>query len=70
MKTIFTTLLILLSGIGFAQSSFDYEVQLTPVTIPNLPGLHSFVFGQSNGKWLIIGGRLDGVQATTPTFMW
>lgn len=66
MKTIFTTLLILLSGIGFAQSSFDYEVQLTPVTIPNLPGLHSFVFGQSNGKWLIIGGRLDGVHARQP----
>jgi hypothetical protein len=41
-------------------------VQLTPIAIANLPGLHSFVFAQHNGKWLIIGGRKDGIHARQP----
>jgi hypothetical protein len=50
----------------FAQNTFQYDVQLNPITIPNLPGLHSFAVGQSNGKWLIIGGRTDGIHARQP----
>ena len=34
--------------------------------IPGLPGLHSFVIAQDNGKWLIIGGRKDGSHARQP----
>ncbi|MFN8274740.1 MAG: hypothetical protein U0X58_07665 [Flavobacteriaceae bacterium] len=49
-----------------AQNSFPYQVQLTPVTVANLPGLHSYAFAQHNGKWLIIGGRKDGVHARQP----
>jgi len=45
---------------------FNYTVQLSPVAIPGLPGLHSYVFAQSNGKWLIIGGRKDGLHARQP----
>ena len=43
-----------------AQTTFNYDVVLTPVNIAGLPGLHSYAFGQHNGKWLIIGGRKDG----------
>jgi hypothetical protein len=28
--------------------------------------MHSFVFAQSNGKWLIIGGRTNGLHGFTP----
>ncbi len=49
-----------------AQTTFDYDVVLTPVTISGLPGLHSYAFGQHNGKWLIIGGRKDGIHARQP----
>jgi len=45
---------------------FRYTVSLNPLTIPGLPGLHSFVCAQYNGKWLIIGGRRDGSHARQP----
>jgi hypothetical protein len=51
---------------SFAQSDFPYDVVLTPVTISGLPGLHSYAFGQHEGKWLIIGGRKDGLHARQP----
>lgn len=49
-----------------AQNNFNYSVQLDSVAITNLPGVHSFAFAQHNGKWLIIGGRLDGIHARQP----
>jgi hypothetical protein len=48
----------------FAQ--FPYTLQLNPVSIPGLNGLHSYAYAQSNGKWLIVGGRLDGLHARQP----
>ncbi|MCB0696338.1 MAG: hypothetical protein KDC07_03170 [Chitinophagaceae bacterium] len=45
---------------------FKYKVELTSVSIPGLPGLQSYAFGQDNGKWLIIGGRKDGLHARQP----
>ena len=53
--------------IGYSQTiPFNYNVKLKPLTIPNLPGLHSYVVAQSGGKWLIIGGRKDGLHARQP----
>ena len=49
-----------------AQSNFNYDVELIPVQIPGLQGLHSYAFGQANGKWLIVGGRKDGIHARQP----
>jgi len=40
---------------SIAQTTFDYDIVLTPVTVSGLPGLHSYAFAQHNGKWLIIG---------------
>lgn len=47
----------------FGQNLFNYSVELDAVDVPNLPGLHSYAFGQHDGKWLIIGGRKDGMHA-------
>lgn len=67
MKKHLLLLLLLFSGkAAVAQNSFPYEVQLTPITIANLPGLHSYAFAQHNGKWLLIGGRKDGIHARQP----
>ena len=66
MNKVFNYIVLFISSFGFSQTIFDYQVQLNPITIPSLPGLHSYVFGQSNGKWLIIGGRLDGMHARQP----
>ncbi len=51
---------------AMTQTTFDYNVILTPVTVSGLPGLHSYAFGQHNGKWLLIGGRKDGMHARQP----
>ena len=66
MKTLIKILLLLISSFAFSQSTFDYQVQLTPISIPNFPGIHSYAFAQYSGKWLIIGGRIDGIHARQP----
>jgi hypothetical protein len=45
---------------------FNYNLKLKPVIVSGLPGLHSFAFAQSGGKWLVIGGRKDGLHARQP----
>lgn len=66
MKTIYTIILLLVSSFVLSQTTFDYQVQLNPISIPNFPGIHSYAFAQYNGKWLIIGGRIDGIHARQP----
>ncbi|UJP63748.1 T9SS type A sorting domain-containing protein [Mongoliitalea daihaiensis] len=64
MKKIITLILLLVAfGIKAQEESFPYEVSLNPLSIPNLPGLHSYAFGQHDGKWIFIGGRIDGLHA-------
>ncbi|MFC4739599.1 hypothetical protein ACFO3U_06290 [Flavobacterium ponti] len=66
MKKIYIFLLVLISQSFHGQNNFPYDVVLTPVTVSGLPGLHSYAYGQHNGKWLIIGGRKDGIHARQP----
>ncbi|WP_412476503.1 hypothetical protein [Flavobacterium sp. TBRC 19031] len=66
MRILSSILLLIFTNSLFSQSSFNYQVQLNPVTISNFPGLHSYAFGQHDGKWLIIGGRVDGIHARQP----
>ena len=66
MKNILIVFLVIFFQSSIAQSTFEYDVVLTPVSISGLPGLHSYAFAQHNGKWLIIGGRKDGVHARQP----
>ena len=54
----------LISFSGFSQSPFDIYIE--PVTVSGLGGLQSYAFAQHNGKWLIIGGRLDGLHQRQP----
>ena len=59
--------LFLITGIGaFAQSSAGFTLSLEEITIPNAPGVQSFSVGQSGGKWLILGGRRDGLHQRQP----
>ena len=46
--------------------SFTYNLELVPVDLPDLPGIHSYAHAQHDGKWLIVGGRLDGLHARQP----
>lgn len=65
-STLITLIATLLSFHSFGQSSFNYSIELKPITIQGFPGLHSFVHAQHNDKWLILGGRKDGLHARQP----
>ena len=57
---------VLLTVNSFGQQAFNFSVELEPVVISDLPGLHSYALAQHEGKWLIIGGRKDGMHARQP----
>lgn len=46
--------------------SFTYTLELVPVDLPDLPGIHSYAHAEHEGMWLIVGGRLDGLHARQP----
>lgn len=66
LKFITPVVLLLLSISVFAQDPFQYHFKVTPVNIDNMPGIHSFAYAQNDGKWLIIGGRTDGIHPRQP----
>jgi hypothetical protein len=51
----------------YAQTNnFPFEVVLKADSIPGFTGLHSFAYGQRDGKVLLIGGRPEGIHARQP----
>jgi hypothetical protein len=62
---IFAHLAILTTAVS-GQSAFHYDIHIEPVSIVGLPGLHSYVYGQTQSEWILIGGRLDGLHARQP----
>jgi hypothetical protein len=62
------TIITLLFSITKNVSSQDnpFTIELKSITIPELGGLQSYAFGQANGKWLLVGGRLDGLHRRQP----
>ncbi|MBT4338433.1 MAG: hypothetical protein HOD63_07580, partial [Bacteroidetes bacterium] len=66
LKFLISATLVILSTLAFGQNTFNYEVSLRPISINELEGLHSYAFAQHNNKWLIIGGRTDGMHVRQP----
>jgi hypothetical protein len=58
--------MLLASGWLHAQDLADRRVVLQEVTIPGMPGVHSFAWGRHNGEWLLVGGRTDGLHRRQP----
>lgn len=50
---------------NYAQNP-PFEISIQPFHITGLGGLQSYAFGQHEGKWLIVGGRLDGLHQRQP----
>jgi hypothetical protein len=65
LRIVLATLLAMVTGAVMADADelFHFEIELVKVDIPGMPGLHSFAFGQVDGVWLLLGGRLDGLHA-------
>ena len=52
-------------GQTFAQNAtFSFLLEEEP--FPGFPALHSFVEGRYDGKWILIGGRTDGLHRRQP----
>lgn len=49
-----------------AAQNAPFSIHLEPVNIPNVGGVQAYAFGQHEGKWLIVGGRLDGLHRRQP----
>nr|WP_321230116.1 T9SS type A sorting domain-containing protein [uncultured Psychroserpens sp.] len=61
--SIFLTLLI--SNRVLSQDQFT--VQIEPLIIINAPNIHSFSWGKTtDGKWVVLGGRIDGLHQRQP----
>jgi len=57
---------ILLSITHAQTNNFPFEVVLKADSITGFNGLHSFAYGQRDGKLLLIGGRPEGIHARQP----
>ncbi|MBN8678000.1 MAG: T9SS type A sorting domain-containing protein [Chitinophagales bacterium] len=66
MKLWFSGVFTLLFCSMIAAQTAPFQLCLEPVNVPGLGGLQSYAFGQHNGKWLIFGGRLDGLHRRQP----
>lgn len=53
-----------------ATANFPYTIKIDPVSLPSAPTLQSMSAAQADGKWLMIGGRTNGLHnfdGVTPT---
>lgn len=63
-KTVFTFLFCVLisSNIFSQQSAAPFTVEIEEFSRINAPTLQSFAYAQMDGKWLMIGGRTNGLH--------
>lgn len=68
MKKTFFFFLIFLSSFSFlqAQVANGYALSVEPLTIQGFNGLQAFIAGQYDGKWVLMGGRTDGLHQRQP----
>jgi hypothetical protein len=66
MKSFIFSMLLAAATLSLHAQTSPFNIYLEPLTIPNVGGLQAYAFGQHDGKWLIIGGRLDGLHRRQP----
>jgi len=72
----FLFLLFVCMGLGaraqqnfyFPGTTWPVHVQLQELAIPSFPAFHSGAVGSHDGKWIIIGGRTNGLHGFYPPF--
>ena len=67
MRTIiFIPFFVLACTILSNAQTTSFQIAIEPVYITGLGGVQAFAYGQHDGKWLIIGGRIDGLHRRQP----
>jgi hypothetical protein len=57
---------LIIFGLPVFSQTTPFNIYIEPVNISGLGGLQAYAFGQHDGKWLVIGGRLDGLHRRQP----
>ena len=69
MKIKFSIITLILTSLiysfSYAQTT-PFNIVLQPVNYSEIGGIQAYAFGQHNGKWLIVGGRIDGLHRRQP----
>ena len=63
---IYFILLFLFVNNKFNAQISSFSIYIEPMNITGLGGIQSFAVGQNANKWLIVGGRLDGLHMRQP----
>lgn len=62
----FLLLSLLFPGKQLNAQNDPFQIKIESFSIQDLPGIQSFAFGSYQGKWIIFGGRLDGLHRRQP----
>lgn len=61
-----TGIILLFFALAISAQTDPFQIYIEPLDIPEVGGLQVFALGQHDGKWLILGGRLDGLHQRQP----
>ncbi len=64
--TLFLHFLLLMAGAQSISQEFPFDLRLETMEIKNLPALQSYAYATWQGKWLLVGGRKDGLHRRQP----
>ena len=67
MKRTYLLLILVLFVTVNLSAQDQFTVQIEPLIITNAPNVHSYSWGKTtDGKWIILGGRIDGLHQRQP----
>lgn len=66
MKRRILFLLFYLIPFLISAQNLPFSIHLEPLLMNDVSGLQAYAFGQYDGKWLLVGGRLDGLHKRQP----
>jgi len=59
-------LMLLMAGAQSKSQQFPFDLRLDVMEIKGLPALQSYAYATGQGKWLLVGGRKDGLHRRQP----
>ena len=60
------SILVLITAAQKSIPRFPFSIRLEPMEMTDMPALQSFAYANWQGKWLLIGGRKDGLHRRQP----
>lgn len=65
-NTIIVGILVFFLSLTLYAKESQVIIRIEPIEFSQLDGIQSYAFAQYDGKWLIVGGRLDGLHQRQP----